>query len=85
MQESTFSDGELQAYEWYWDAVSTEKTIIGDSLRKGRLEGLAEGIHAANVATAKNLLAMRTLEFTAIAAATNLSITEVEQLAKNQD
>lgn len=47
VEESAYDKGELQAYEDYWNAVSTEKTLlIGKYLageEKGRAEGHAEG------------------------------------------
>jgi predicted transposase/invertase (TIGR01784 family) len=42
-QEAAFSREELAAYDQYWDIISTEKTLIIDSLEKGRTEGLSEG------------------------------------------
>lgn len=43
VQESAFSEGELQAYESYWDAVSVEKTLKVASYQEGKAEGLVEG------------------------------------------
>jgi predicted transposase/invertase (TIGR01784 family) len=43
VQESAFNSSELQAYESYWDAVSVEKTIKGDSFSEGKVEGFVEG------------------------------------------
>lgn len=41
-QESSYTRGELEAYDQYWDAVSTEKTIKVDAEAKGKAEGKAE-------------------------------------------
>lgn len=47
-QESSYSPGELDAYDNYWDAVSVYKTGVNDSYRlgiaKGKKEGIAKGI-----------------------------------------
>ena len=79
VQESAFSDGELQAYEWYWDAVSTEKTIIGDSFRKGQAEGIAEGIAKERLVLAKKLLQAKVSE-TLILECTQLTQAELDVL-----
>jgi predicted transposase/invertase (TIGR01784 family) len=42
-QESAYTKGELEAYDQYWDAVSTEKTRTVDAWTEGKEEGLAEG------------------------------------------
>jgi predicted transposase/invertase (TIGR01784 family) len=44
VEESAYAPNELQAYESYWDAVSVEKTIKGDSYRDGETKGLAKGL-----------------------------------------
>jgi len=41
-QESSYTRGELEAYDQYWDAVSTEKTIKIDALAKGEQIGIAK-------------------------------------------
>ena len=41
-EESAYNPGELQAYDSYWDAVSTEKTLFAGRYREGRAEGQAE-------------------------------------------
>jgi predicted transposase/invertase (TIGR01784 family) len=46
-QESSYTKAELEAYDKYWDVVSTNKTYLADSFKqgeqKGREEGKAEG------------------------------------------
>jgi predicted transposase/invertase (TIGR01784 family) len=50
-EEAAYTPGELEAYQSYWDAVSTEKTLwIGkyddglvEGIAKGKAEGRAEG------------------------------------------
>jgi hypothetical protein len=42
-QESAFTRGELEAYDQYWDAMSTDKTRTVDAWAGGKAEGLSEG------------------------------------------
>jgi len=43
-QESAYNEAELNAYEEYWNAVSTEKTLMSGKFHEGRKEGLREGL-----------------------------------------
>lgn len=43
LRESAFTEGELDAYERYWDIVRVERTRIADSLAAGEKIGQAEG------------------------------------------
>lgn len=43
VEESAYNKGELQAYEDYWNAVSTEKTLLTGKYLAGEAKGLAEG------------------------------------------
>jgi predicted transposase/invertase (TIGR01784 family) len=47
VKESGFSDGELAAYDKYWDGVSVERTLLAgataDGEAKSRAEGRADG------------------------------------------
>ncbi len=40
--EAGFSRGELEAYDRYWDAVSSERTLISGKFSEGKAEGKAE-------------------------------------------
>ena len=51
-----FNEGELNAYEDYWDAVRREKTLLNEQYKKGKLEGHAEGERKAKLEIAKKLL-----------------------------
>jgi len=42
-EEATFTPGELDAYDRYWDNVRVETTLREGALREGRAEGRAEG------------------------------------------
>jgi flagellar biosynthesis/type III secretory pathway protein FliH len=41
--ESGFTPGQLEAYDRYWDAVRTERTLIDGKTAEAREEGRAEG------------------------------------------
>jgi hypothetical protein len=43
VKESGFSEGELAAYDKYWDGVSVERTLLADAIAEGRAKGRAEG------------------------------------------
>ncbi len=44
LEESAFSPSELSYYDSYWDAVSTEKTLISGKMMEGMEKGLAKGL-----------------------------------------
>ena len=44
LRESAFTEEELYAYDQYWDQVMTERTMVVDSITKGRQVGLEEGM-----------------------------------------
>ena len=51
LEESAFTDAELEGYDQFWDAVSVERTLINSATRKykegmekGKAEGIAEGM-----------------------------------------
>ena len=43
VKESGFSEGELAAYDKYWDGVSVERMRLADAIAEGEAKGLAEG------------------------------------------
>ena len=44
LRESAFSREELAGYDRYWDAISSERTLLAAALRDGYSEGKAEGM-----------------------------------------
>ena len=42
-RESAYSKEQLEAYDRYWDAVSTERTLITGKAQEARTAALAEG------------------------------------------
>ena len=53
LEKSAYSEGQLYAYEYFWDAVVNERVAIEGSYKKGRAEGRAEE----RMDNARNLLA----------------------------
>jgi predicted transposase/invertase (TIGR01784 family) len=41
--EASFTPAELEAYDKYWDVVSSERTLLGGAEAEGRARGQAEG------------------------------------------
>ncbi len=44
LEESAFTPEQLLGYEKFWDIISVEKTLISSAERKGKAEGIAEGL-----------------------------------------
>ena len=42
-KESRYNKAELEAYDKFWDQISTDRTLIADAEAKGRQEGREEG------------------------------------------
>ena len=81
-EEAAYTPGELAAYDQYWDAISIEKTLIGEAGIEGELRGEIKGEKKAKLTIAKKLLAKGdSLE--AIATITDLTIDEILQI-KNE-
>ena len=43
LAESAFTPAELESYDRYWDSVSIERTLVGDSLAAGEKIGIEKG------------------------------------------
>jgi predicted transposase/invertase (TIGR01784 family) len=69
-EQSAYSLAELDAYDAYWDAVSTEKSLISDKCEEAKV--------ARSVEIAKNLL-LNGLESSFIAKMTGLSETQIAE------
>lgn len=70
-EEAGYSAGELEAYDRYWDAVSTERTLISGFYEAGKLE--------TKLAIARKLLA-KSVSLEEIAQVTELSLEQVSAL-----
>jgi len=44
LQESAFTEAELESYDRYWDSISSEKTLFHDAEVRGKKEGKIEGM-----------------------------------------
>jgi predicted transposase/invertase (TIGR01784 family) len=79
VEESAYTEAELEAYQQYWDAISRERTLTRGYEEKGRAEGKAEGKVEEKIAIAKNLVCLG-LERTKIAQVTGLELQKIEKL-----
>ena len=76
-QESSYTKGELAAYDKYWDAISVEKTFKVDSFNAGIKEGESNRTKEIVLSSISHGLDDGT-----IAGITGLSLTEVEAIRK---
>jgi len=86
-EEAAYTPVELEAYEKYWDAVSTQRTLMTGKYAEGKAEGKAEGLFEGELkGIDKTLQALKLLaqgqSVAAVAEATGLSLAIVEQLSK---
>lgn len=44
VEESAYSEAQLNGYEHFWDVVRTERTLMDSALRKGMEKGIKEGM-----------------------------------------
>jgi hypothetical protein len=42
LQESAYSKSEMATYDKYWNSISVERTLLGDSYAEGKIEGKIE-------------------------------------------
>ena len=75
LEKSAYTEAELNAYEYYWDAVYNERGAI----RHGYNQGMAQGMAQANHENAAKMKA-KGIDNTIIAEVTGLSIEEIESL-----
>lgn len=95
LEESSYTDAQLNGYDKFWDIVRTERTYINSALRKGMSEGKAIGFEQGRAQGraegraegAKNALRkvverMRAMGLTnsQIAEATGMDLRQVEEL-----
>ncbi len=81
-EEAGYSEGELETYSKYWDAVRTEKTLIEGKREEGLIEGRAEGRREEKIAIAKQLLVLGFAK-QGIADITRLPLSEIELLQES--
>lgn len=79
-ESSAYTRAELDAYDTYWDSVSTEVTLLNGKYKMGLAEGRAEGRAEGELATQKNIaLKLRAtgMSVEQIAAITGLPVDEI--------
>ena len=74
-EQSAYNAAELEAYDAYWDVVSTEKTLLSDRYEKGKEEGKVE-----NKADIAKKMLIKGMEISLIAELTGLSQAEIGAL-----
>ena len=79
LEKSAYSEGQLYAYEYFWDAVVNERVAIEGGYKKGRAEGRAEGRVEERMDNARNLL-VNGVPMDVIAKSLNLTKEEQAQL-----
>lgn len=81
-EEAAYSPGELNAYDTYWDAVRTEKTLLIGRYDEGLQQGLQQGL--ANELERVKLIAKKQLalgmDVKTVSEITGLAIYEIEKL-----
>lgn len=78
-EEASYTPSELAAYDQYWDAISIEKTLVGDAHEIGLKKGREEGEQKAKRRLAEKLLA-EGLPLDKIADLTELPVTVIKTL-----
>ena len=78
-EESAYSPGELNAYEDYWGAVRTEKTLMLGKFDEGLEKGLEKGKIEGKIEMAKSLI-LQGVDMDIVAAASGLSRDELVKL-----
>lgn len=76
-EEAAYTPAELASYEKYWDAVSTEKTLISGFYKKGLEQGREE-----EKRTIAQALLAKGLSLEEIAFLTGLSVKQVTALQR---
>ena len=79
IEKSAMSEGQLYAYEKFWDAVVTERVLAKDNFDRGIAEGEAIGEAKANRKNAENLK-MLGVDTDTISKATGLTAEEIKAL-----
>lgn len=86
-EESAYTPAELAAYDKYWDAISTEKTLISGHYKEGLQQGLqqgeeigiAKGRQEERIIMAKKLIKLG-MTLTEVSQLTQLSLEELNKL-----
>ncbi len=79
IEESAMTEGQLYAYERFWQAVVNERVLMEGGYKKGRAEGREEGRAEERLKNARNLKA-NGITIDVIASSLGLSQDEIEAL-----
>lgn len=79
LEKSAYSEGQLIAYDRFWDAVYRERVFYNDGFKKGEVKGRAEGINEANRENARKMKT-KGLDAGMIAEITGLTEDEINSL-----
>ncbi|MCQ2193420.1 MAG: Rpn family recombination-promoting nuclease/putative transposase [Paludibacteraceae bacterium] len=79
IERAAYTDAQINAYEKYWDIVSTEITLINGHYRKGKEDGRKEGAMEKNIENARKMKECG-VDINIISAVTGLSSDEIEKL-----
>ena len=79
VEKSSMSEGQLYAYEQFWDAVVNERVLIRGGFKMGMAQGEAIGIEKTNRKNALNFKKLG-VDIETISKATGLIIEEIESL-----
>ena len=79
VEKSSMSEGQLYAYEQFWDAVVNERVLIRGGFKMGMAQGEAIGIKKTNRKNALNFKKLG-VDIETISKATGLTIEEIESL-----
>ena len=79
VEKSAMSEGQLYAYEQFWDAVVNERVLIRGGYKMGLAQGEAIGIEKTNRKNALNFKKLG-VDIETISKATGLTIEEIESL-----
>ena len=87
LEKSAYSEGQLYAYEYFWDAVVNERVAIEGGYKKGMAQGMAQGMvqgmaQGIETANRENALRMKADGMSAelIAKYTGLSVSAINEL-----
>ena len=79
LQVSAFTKDELYMYDKYWDAISTERTLISEKTALAEKKGLAKGIEKGKIEIATKLKNSG-FDLNKISELTGLSLNQIEDL-----
>ena len=79
LEKSAYSEGQLYAYEYFWDAVVNERVAIEGGYKRGRAEGREEGRAEERIVNARRMKA-KGFPIEDISDITGLTIEEIAAL-----